>query len=151
MDVGSVTSSSAAASAVSQVAGKSLNQQDFLNLMVAQLRYQDPMNPVDNSNLMSQWAQLSMLEELQQLNQGLTDLTSKIGGLGAAGTSSSAQGQAEQVLEASALLGRTIEATPSGSGQVVSGVVSEIGVDKGVPTLIVDGTTIHIEDVTHIS
>lgn len=138
-------------SAVSQAGGASLDKQDFLNLMVAQLRYQDPMSPMQDTDFMTQWIQWSVLEELQQLNQGLTDLASKIGDLGAAGTSDSAQGQAEQVLQASALLGRIIEATPSGSGQVVSGIVSEISVDNGVPTLMVDGTAIHIEDVTRIS
>ena len=36
----------------------------FLKLLVAQLRYQDPSNPVDSSQFLSQTAQFSMVEQL---------------------------------------------------------------------------------------
>ena len=140
MNVSGVTSGGALSSSVSQTTMQGMNTQDFLNLMVAQMQYQDPLSPMENSDFMAQWAQLSVLEELQLMNQALTELTSKLGG-----------SETDELLQASALVGRTIEANPSGSDGVVSGIVSEVRVNDGVPTLIVDGIAIALEDITRIS
>ena len=39
----------------------------FLQLMVAQLRYQDPMNPADSSEFLAQNAQFTALEKMQEV------------------------------------------------------------------------------------
>ena len=39
----------------------------FLNLMVAQLRYQDPMNPADSGEFLAQNAQFTALEKMQDV------------------------------------------------------------------------------------
>ena len=41
---------------------------DFLNLMVAQMRNQNPLDPLDNTQMTTQLAQLSQLEQLENLN-----------------------------------------------------------------------------------
>ncbi len=48
-----------------------LGQDQFMNLLIAQLKNQDPLNPVDNSQLMSQLAQFSQLQETQQMAKSL--------------------------------------------------------------------------------
>ncbi len=54
------------------VGGKSsLGKDDFLKLMMQQLRYQDPLNPMDSSQYSSQLAQFSSLEQLQNINTTL--------------------------------------------------------------------------------
>ncbi len=44
----------------------------FLNLLVTQLRYQDPLNPMDNQQMLSQLAQFSSLEQMSQLNNTIS-------------------------------------------------------------------------------
>jgi flagellar basal-body rod modification protein FlgD len=46
---------------------KQLGQQDFLNLLVAQLKNQDPLKPVSNEGFIAQMAQFSQLEQTNKL------------------------------------------------------------------------------------
>ena len=49
-----------------------VSQQDFLQLLITQLRYQDPMEPQDSQQFAAQLAQFTQLEELQHLNKTTT-------------------------------------------------------------------------------
>ncbi|MBL0159819.1 MAG: hypothetical protein IPP47_22340 [Bryobacterales bacterium] len=50
------------------------NKDVFLQLMVAQLKNQDPLSPTDSAQFMGQLAQFSQLEQLVAIRQELTDL-----------------------------------------------------------------------------
>lgn len=52
-----------------QAPGGDLGRDQFLKLLVTQLRYQDPMSPMDSSQFSSQLAQFSTLEQLVRLNE----------------------------------------------------------------------------------
>ncbi|HTU65519.1 MAG TPA: flagellar hook assembly protein FlgD [Steroidobacteraceae bacterium] len=71
-----------------------LNQQDFLALMVAQLKNQDPFKPMDPSQYVGQLAQFSSVSGLSEMNTQLTNLTSSLRG--------------NQVLDGANLIGRTV-------------------------------------------
>jgi len=45
------------------------DQQQFLQLMVAQLRYQDPMNPTDSSQFLAQNATFTQVQAIQEMQQ----------------------------------------------------------------------------------
>lgn len=68
---GSTSSSSAAGAA----GNDALGQQQFLQLLVAQLQNQDPLNPMDSAQFTAQLAQFSSLEQLTQINDKLSNLT----------------------------------------------------------------------------
>jgi len=51
-----------------------ISKSDFLELLVAQLKHQDPMNPVDNQQFITQLATFSSLEQLISINAGVTKL-----------------------------------------------------------------------------
>lgn len=51
--------------------GDSLGKNAFLKLLVAQMQYQDPLEPVDNTQYVSELAQFSALEEMQNVSASL--------------------------------------------------------------------------------
>jgi flagellar basal-body rod modification protein FlgD len=65
---GSTSLSSASASATQ------VSEQQFLQLLVAQLQNQDPLNPMDGTQFVSQLAQFSELEQMIGVNQGVQQL-----------------------------------------------------------------------------
>jgi flagellar basal-body rod modification protein FlgD len=67
-------SSSPASSAASQPGGPTLGKQDFLKLLITQLRNQDPLNPLDQNQFLAQTAQFTSLENLQNISAQLTDM-----------------------------------------------------------------------------
>lgn len=82
-----------------------LGKEDFLNLLVTQLRYQDPLNPSDNQQMAAQMAQFSALEQTQNMAESLGKMGESIQGMvdqqqGTAWTMSSSA--------ATQLLGKTV-------------------------------------------
>ena len=72
------TSSSGAPAASQPVAQttKSLGEDAFMQLLVTQLKNQDPTQPQDGSAFVAQLAQFTQLEKLTSMNETLTKLTS---------------------------------------------------------------------------
>lgn len=58
----------ASAGAKREAKGDNLGKDDFLKLLVTQLRYQDPLNPMDDTDFIAQTAQFTALEQMQNLN-----------------------------------------------------------------------------------
>lgn len=54
-------------------AAQELGSQDFLNLMMKQLQYQDPMEPVGNTEFIAQQAQFTQLETTQEMSKSITE------------------------------------------------------------------------------
>jgi flagellar basal-body rod modification protein FlgD len=52
-----------------------LGKDEFLTMLVAQLQYQDPMNPMDSTGFTAQLAQFSSLEQLENINSTLETMT----------------------------------------------------------------------------
>ena len=55
-----------------------LGKDDFLKLLMAQLKHQDPMNPMDNTEFTSQLAQFNGLEQLMQVNEALSEIKNSL-------------------------------------------------------------------------
>jgi len=66
------------ATAPAPAARTTLGQADFLALMTAQLKNQDPTKPVDNSEYVTQLAQLSTVTGISETNAGLKAIAAKL-------------------------------------------------------------------------
>ena len=64
--------------AASQVKDQTLTQEDFLMLLTTQLQAQDPTNPADNTELVSQMSQLSMVESLNSINSSMDGIIEQV-------------------------------------------------------------------------
>lgn len=86
----------AAAAAAKTVNAKKaeLNQEDFLTLMITQLKNQDPFKPMDPAQYVGQLAQFSSVAGLADINKNISELTGSLRG--------------NQVLDGAALIGRTV-------------------------------------------
>jgi len=131
--------SSTGATAASTTADKTkqLGKQDFLKLLMAQLQNQDPMKPMDDTQMIAEMAQFSALEATQSLQQTLQ-------------TSSNNQ----TIAQASALIGKYIQADQS-DGSTISGTVSTVDFTStdGVvaPTVIVNNKNVDYSTIRKIS
>jgi flagellar basal-body rod modification protein FlgD len=89
------TTGAAAAGGGSNVfapAGGEMGKEEFLQLLVAQLRHQDPMNPMKSDDFAVQLAQFSSVEQLINLNEGIMGQAQYTSALAQAMNSSSAVG-----------------------------------------------------------
>lgn len=75
MDINSINANTASAFQNKNATGKTdMGQKQFLQLLVAQMRNQDPINPVEGAEFASQLAQFNSVEQLIDVNSGLQTL-----------------------------------------------------------------------------
>lgn len=132
MSVSGVTTTQNTA-AVTAAAKDSLGKEDFLRLFTAQLRSQNPLNPMDGADFTAQLAQFSSLEQLTNLNDQMNNLVLF-------------QGSLQNTLTAG-LIGKQVR-TESGGPHTVTGVLFE----NGAATLVLnDGSTASLGDIREIT
>lgn len=98
-DLAAKKNSSESTAASAKSGSSTLGKDDFMNLLVTQLRYQDPLSPQDNSQMAAQMAQFSSLESMQNVQKAVealgttfTEMSAKQAESASAITSSSATG-----------------------------------------------------------
>ena len=75
MSVASVASTSTSGSqATAGTKKNTLTQEDFLKLFTTQMRYQNPLEPLDNFQMATQLAQFNTVDSLTRMNETLTQL-----------------------------------------------------------------------------
>ena len=104
---------------------QTLNQADFLKLLVTQMTSQDPLSPVSDTDMAAQMAQFSSLQASQATE---TDI---------------------EGLQANSLIGQTVSATSTGAPQ--TGVVTSVVMQAGSPPqVIVNGQPFTLNQVNAI-
>lgn len=117
---------------------KQLDKDAFMQLLVAQLQNQDPMQPQDNGEQIAQLANFSSLEQMQTLNEGMMSLILLQQG----------NAQIAQLAQGAALIGHEVTWDgPDGSGQ---GVVEGVEVSDGLVVARVGGELVPLIDVVGV-
>ncbi len=110
-----------------------LDKDAFLKLLVAQLKYQNPMSPTDPSQFMAQSAQFTMVEKLTDLSDAITQ-----------------QLATEKNMSAASLLSRTVEWQAS-DGTRGTGVVKGVRVTADGPELQVGDQQVPLSQVLTVT
>ncbi len=103
------------ASSTANAGGIAATEDRFLKLLVAQMKNQDPLNPLDNAQVTSQMAQLSTVTGIEKLNSTLAAMMSSQ--------------QANQSLQAATLIGRGL--LVPGAGMELQESKALFGVELG--------------------
>jgi flagellar basal-body rod modification protein FlgD len=99
-----------------------LGKDDFLKLFVAQLQHQDPMNPMNDQDMMGQMASFSQLEQITNMAAANQQIATSLSSTSAVG-----------------LIGRTVTYLDADKLSH-TGTVEKVSVTDGKPSLTVSGT-----------
>jgi flagellar basal-body rod modification protein FlgD len=140
MSTGGVTSNSNSASGASSSAASnaanplgSLSPTDFLNLMIQELKNQDPTSPMDPSTIMQQLADMQSITATTGLTTSLNSVALE-----------------QSISSASLLIGSTVAGLDA-SGNKVSGNVDSVSMVNGAPQLNIGSSALSLSNITSIT
>lgn len=116
---------------------QNMGKQDFLNLLMTQLRHQDPLNVQEDREFIAQLAQFSTLEQTTNLGLAMENL---------AGFQRLSQGAALIGKEITAL----VDTGGEGEAHEITGIVEETRTENGEILLMVNGQAVKSQDITRI-
>lgn len=114
----------------STASGSSMDKEAFLQLLVAQMKYQDPLEPTTNTEFISQYAQFSQVESLQNMSSNM------------------------DLQRASSLVGQEVyvkTANSSGETTLLQGKVEYVVYENGKPFLAINESLYSLDDLYTIT
>lgn len=112
-------------------ASKSVDGDTFLQLLTKQLQYQDPMNPMDNTDMLAQEAQFAALEQMEALTSSFSQFST--------------------MFQANSLIGQTVEVKVSGEDATVGKVDYVDYTDKNGASISIGGKLYPLSSVTKVT
>jgi flagellar basal-body rod modification protein FlgD len=110
-----------------------LGSDAFLKLLVAQLKYQDPLNPADGAEFLAQTAQFTMVEKLTTMV-----------------TQGEEVARSQQETQAAQLVGKQVTYVGS-TGAKSEGIVESTSFSDDGQTLMIDGKSVKLSAVTGVT
>jgi len=107
-----------------------LDKDSFLKLLVAEMRHQDPTQPMNDREFISQMAQFSSLEQMSNMNQSIEKMLLR-----------------SQSGEAFSLIGKEVEAVDYASQQIVRGLVSGVVYRQDGVKVIIGSAEVSLNDI----
>lgn len=106
----------------------------FLKLLVAQLKYQNPLSPTDSTQFMQQSAQFSMLEALQDMQKSIAS-----------------QNTSQSSSTALGLVGKKVTASAANGGDDIVGVVTSVKLGTDGPVLKIGDMEVAMSQVKEVT
>ena len=104
-----------------------------MQLLLAQLTHQNPLEPMNNAEMMSQFSQLNSLQELRDINKSMTAMSAS-----------------NQTTYIASLIGKTVKVNRA-DGDVLEGVVDGAVLQKDNYQLRIGDQTVALSDVLEIN
>ena len=79
--IGSAATDTTTSSTASAASSTAMDKNSFLKLLIAQMQHQDPLNPTEGTEYVTQLAQFSLVEQSQNQATQLTNISTQVGGL----------------------------------------------------------------------
>ena len=107
-----------------------LGRDQFMNLLVTQMRNQNPLDPINDAQFIAQLAQFSTLEGIEKLNTNFSDLLAL-----------------QQLTQGANLVGKTVVYEQPGAAVPAQGVVGGVTLQNGKLHLLVDRSLVPLDRV----
>ncbi|WP_051533863.1 flagellar hook capping FlgD N-terminal domain-containing protein [Desulfitibacter alkalitolerans] len=134
MDISRINLYSNQQNELSRTVKKELGKDEFLHLLVTQLRNQNPLEPMDDKEFIAQMATFSSLEQLQNMNESVTLMNDVMLEL----LYNQREMAASVILsEAVSLIGKAVHAVDPKTETAYDGVVSKVKLREGIPHLVI--------------
>ncbi|VTT97916.1 Marine sediment metagenome DNA, contig: S01H1_L05777 OS=marine sediment metagenome GN=S01H1_14598 PE=4 SV=1: FlgD [Gemmataceae bacterium] len=117
--------------ATSPISGVDQNQ--FLTLLVTQLKNQDPFNPVSSDDFLGQITSLNTLQGITTLNASFSEVL-----------------KLQQLTQGVGLIGKQVEYAPPAGGPAASGTVESVAVQDGKYVLDIGGNQVGLDQILSV-
>jgi len=115
-----------------RAASNALDSSQFMQILLAQLTHQNPLEPMNNAEMMTQFSQLNSLQELRDIHVSMDKLSSS-----------------NQVIYLASLIGKTVKVNRP-DGNFLEGVVEEVITEKDNPKLRIGTEEVSVNDIIEI-
>ncbi len=118
-----------------------LGKDAFMQLLVSQMRNQDPLSPTNNEDFIAQLAQFSSLEQMEELNDNILGLA----------VLQQSNALMAQLTDSSALIGKEVRFIDPTSGDEMTGQVTSVKIQDGLAVLNIGGDDVPLGNVTEVT
>jgi flagellar basal-body rod modification protein FlgD len=115
-----------------RTSANAMNADDFMQILLAQMTHQNPLEPMDNAEMTTQFSQLNSLQQLREINGGMEKLAAS-----------------NQVIYLASLIGKSVKVNRP-DGKVIEGVVEEVFPEKDNPQLRIGTEKVSLDDVIEV-
>lgn len=115
-----------------RTATNALDADQFMQILLAQMTHQNPLEPMDNAEMTTQFSQLNSLQELREIHTSMDKLAAS-----------------NQVIYLASLIGKTVKVNRT-DGNVLEGVVEEVFTEKDNPQLRIGTEKVSLDDVIEV-
>jgi flagellar basal-body rod modification protein FlgD len=117
---------------LARAASNALDSGQFMQILLAQLTHQNPLEPMNNAEMMTQFSQLNSLQELRDIHVAVDKLASS-----------------NQVLYLASLIGKSVKVNQP-DGNILEGVVEEVITEKDNLQVRIGDKEVSVNDILEI-
>ena len=124
----------------SQASSAQLDKNAFMDLLVTQMKNQNPLEPAKNEDMLAQLAQFSSLEQMEELNENIIGLA----------VLQQSNALMAQLTNSSTLIDKSVQYADPATGATQWGTVQSVKIEEGLAVLNIDGRDVPLANVLEI-